>query len=57
MKQGQFANAAKKYEEGLEFVDGEQSEDAKSIIKILRMNASQAYIKTKQYAKSIKLAT
>lgn len=57
LKQGDFANAAKTYEEGIDFVDGETAESALNIIKILRMNASQAYIKTKQYTKAIDLAS
>lgn len=37
--------AVKKYNEGIEFVDAEDDESAKGILKILRMNASQAYLK------------
>lgn len=55
LKEGKFSEASKKYTEGIDYVDAEDDEGAKAILKVLQMNASQAYIKTKQFSKAIEL--
>ena len=45
LKEGNFKAAIKKYDEGIELVDMEEEESAKNILKILRLNVSQACLK------------
>lgn len=57
LKDGKFKEAIKKYNEGIDFVDAQDDEEAKNLLKALRMNVSQAYLKTKEYSKTIQNCT
>ncbi len=49
--------AIHKYKEGINFVEYEENADAKNILKILRLNIAQAYLKTNQATLAIENCT
>lgn len=57
LKNGDFAGAAAKYTEGISYVEDESDESAKAILKTLRMNLSQACLKTRRFADAISNCT
>lgn len=53
LKEGNLRGAVDDYKEGIQFVDYETSEDAKELLKTLRLNISQAYIKLNKNSDAI----
>ena len=47
LKEGKFKQAIKLYQDGIDYVDFEEEDEAKNILKLLRLNISQAYLKNK----------
>lgn len=48
-----FQAAISKYSDGISYVEDDDDESAKAILKTLRMNLSQACIKAKRFAEAI----
>lgn len=53
----QFQAAISKYSSGISYVEDDEDEAAKAILKTLRMNLSQACIKAKRFAEAIENCT
>lgn len=57
LMENQFQAAISKYSDGISYVEDDDDEAAKAILKTLRMNLSQACIKAKRFVEAIENCT